>query len=73
MDGDYTLADLDHLGFSECKFDEEQWICNIDTALLDLYVEDYYQTQVTITMDGDYTLLDLEHLGFSECKFDEDQ
>lgn len=43
MDGNYTLADLDLLGFSECKFDKEQQICNIDTALNDLYVEDYYQ------------------------------
>lgn len=40
MDGDHTLADLDHLGFSECRFDEGQWICNIDTAL---DVDDYYQ------------------------------
>jgi len=89
MDGDYTLADLDHLGFSECKFEGEQWICNIDTAFKDVYVEDYYlayrpdiqsrspgierENFSQVTMDGDYTLLDLEHLGLLECKFVEDQ
>merc|ERR550534_1846042 len=42
LDGDNLLEDLEQLGFSDCHFHEEQWICNIDAAFEDVYAEDYY-------------------------------
>jgi len=70
MDGDYTFADLDYLGLSECTYDDDLWICNIDTVFKDLEDEDYYQEWYQYwfpaieswTIDSDYTLADSDYL-----------
>jgi len=70
MDGDYTFADLDYLGLSECTYDDDLWICNIDTVFKDLEDEDYYQEWYQYwfpaieswAIVSDYTLADSDYL-----------
>jgi len=63
MDGDLTLSDLENLDFSECWFDEEQWICNIDIAS-DPYLGYYYQlwSYITDAWSPDDEREDLSHV-----------